>query len=180
MKLFLALGTLILLTTAIPGFSQSTIRSGDSGKIITLLKDSSFEIKEFTKDSILFLKGKLISIDPEIRNGRFYFYNKAGKVEATGLYNQNVPYGTWVYLNENNDTIKTINYSAVWNYLETNALDYNIDTAILKRIDMLAKETMNPDGTFYSAQIMPKFNGGDPEIEFNRYINENLFSLFMD
>jgi TonB family protein len=145
-----------------------------SFKKITLLKNNTFEIKEFTNDSLLIYKGILSSRDPDVRHGKFYFFNNQGKVIVTGLYNQDIPYGIWVYYNESSDTIKAVNYTAVWKYLENDALDYTIDSTILKSLKEKDKMTMNDDGTFFSVSQMPKFNNKDALMEFNNFINESL------
>jgi TonB family protein len=157
-------------------FCQTSDETSDSFKKITPLKNNTYDIKEFTSDSLLIYKGILSSINPDVRQGKFYFYDNKGKIIVTGLYKQDIPYGTWVYYNESFEPIKAINYSAVWDYLETGALDYKIDSTILKSLKKKDKETMNPDGTFYLVEKMPSFNGGIPVLEFNKYINENLIN----
>jgi len=168
------LTSLFLLLTNFPGFCQEYLIIKNSPKSITPLKNNTWEIKEFTRDSVLIYKGTLSSIEPEVRHGRFYFYTPSGKVMVTGLYKQDIPYGTWVYYSESLDTLKVINYTAVWDYLEKDAKDFKIDPEVLNSLKKKDKETMNPDGTFYSAETMPTFNGGDPEIEFPKYIQENM------
>jgi len=36
------------------------------------------------------------------------------------------------------------------------------------------RQNMNPDGTFNKADVMPKYNGGDPAVEFNKFLDESL------
>ncbi len=143
-------------------------------KSIVPLKNNSFSIMEFTLDSLLIYKGTLSSIEPEIRDGNFYFYNSKGAVIVRGSYFQDIPDGKWVYYNENYDTVKVIDYSAVWKYIESGAFDFSIDSTEIKNLKNKDKKNMNPDGTFYSAQKMPAFNHGNPGLEFNKYIYSNL------
>jgi TonB family protein len=154
--------------------NASTNKSYPSIKLIVPLKNNSFSIMEFTLDSLLIYKGTLSSVEPETRDGKFYFYNSKGAVIVTGTYFQDIPYGKWVYYNEKNDTVKVIDYSAVWNYLEIGAFDYYIDSTEINSLKNRDKKSMNADGTFYSAQVMPRFNHGNHEFEFNKYIYTNL------
>jgi hypothetical protein len=166
--------SLIILFSGSYAYCQSNTEKTGSFKKITPLKNNTFDIKEFTRDSILMYKGVLSSIDPEVRQGKFYFYDNKGRVIVTGSYKQDIPYGTWVYYNDSFKAVKTINYSAVWDYLETEALNYTIDSTVLERLENKDKETMNPDGTFYLTEKMPTFKGGDPNLEFNKYIKRIL------
>ncbi len=78
-------------------------------------------------------------MDPQIRHGKFYFFDSKGNVEAIGTYVEDVPHGTWIYYNESMDTVKVINYASVWKYMETEAQNYEIDSTIvttLKRRDL--------------------------------------------
>jgi TonB family protein len=170
----LFLFTLILLISNISIFCQNPAGTEFTTKLITPLKNNSFEIMEFTKDSLLIYKGTLSSIEPDVRQGKFYFYDNKGKVIVTGLYKGDIPYGNWVYYDKNYDTLKTVNYTAVWNYLANDALDYNVDSTVLSKFKKKDRAKMNPDGTFYEVDKLPKFNKGELFLEFNKYINENL------
>jgi len=165
---------LLSFLIAISGFCQIKNETSNPSKSIVLLKDSTYEIKEFTKEKTLIYKGTLSSVNPEIRQGRFYFFNKQGGVSATGSYNQDIPYGKWLYFDENNDTLININYSEVWNYLQTEALNYQIDMTVINSLKKKDKITMNTDGTFYEVTRMPLFKGGDPVVEFKKYIDSTI------
>jgi TonB family protein len=164
---------LILMFTG-PLLSQPNSKDILSFKTFQLLKNNTYEVKEFTHDSVLLYKGILSSKDPEIRHGRYYFFNQQGRLDVIGYYNQDYPYGSWVYLDDNNDTINAINYANTWNYLETDALDYSIDSSVLNSLKAKDKKTMNPDGTFYLVNKMPTFNNEDPSVEFTNYIRNNV------
>jgi len=170
-QFFALLGLLLIQFTI---FGQTNRNSKNTFSNITPLKNNTYEIREFTRDSILIYKGTLSTVDPEVRHGRFYFYDIAGNIITYGVYKQDIPYGTWIYFNDSHDTIKTINYTAVWDYLEKDAFDYSIDSTVIKKLKKKDKLGMNPDGTFFSVDKMPTFNGKDPFIEFNKYLTENL------
>lgn len=164
----------ILLSLNFSGFCQSNKLSADPNKKITLLPNNTYEIKEFTKDSILIYSGILSSIDPEIKHGKFQFYDKTGNIIVTGSYKQDIPYGIWVYLNESKDTVSKVNYTATLEYLKKDALDYTIDFTVLNTLKKKDKQGMNPDGTFFSCDVMPSFKGKDPNIDFKKYVDSNL------
>ncbi|MCB9013328.1 MAG: TonB family protein [Bacteroidales bacterium] len=170
-KLF---GTILILCLALSGFSQYAVYPCCFFREKKALKDGSFEIKEFTTDSILSFKGRLASDDPFIRHGRFYFYAGMGRLAATGMYNQDIPYGNWIYFDDNNDTLMLLNYDKVWDYLQNDAQDYFVDPAVIKSLSNKDKEHMNPNGIFNLVEKMPTFNGGDPKVEFRKFVESNL------
>jgi len=120
----IALFIFIIQATVV--FSQTYSETGRTLTSITLLDNNKYEIKEFTKDTLLIYKGNLSSTSPPVRSGKFFFYDFMGNVIATGQYNEDIPYGTWVYDDKLHDTIITIDYTSVWKYLETEALDYKL------------------------------------------------------
>jgi len=137
---------------------QGQQASDPSGLIKTVipLEDGSYEIKEFTSDSVLLYKGKLSSIDPDVRNGRFYFYSDSGSIWAVGQYLNDIPYGEWIQYGPSGDTASLVDYSALMNFLmEEDSTEFGIEI-------------------LYLCEIMPKFNGGDPAIEFRKYLSENM------
>jgi TonB family protein len=155
-------------------YCQNKIILSEPLKTITLLKNNTYEIKEFTEDSLLIYKGTLSSVDPEIRHGKFYFFDNKGKVIVTGIYKQDIPYGTWVYYNESMDTLKAIDYTAVWKYMELPSPDFYTDSITLASLNKKDKQTMNPDGTFYAVEKMPVFKNDESGEEFNKYIYDKL------
>lgn len=164
---------LLLFTLANLAFSQPGQPARHNPTIITPLEKGTFEIREFTVDSLLIYKGVLSSVNPDTRHGRFYFYHGSGDLAATGLYNQDIPYGNWEYYDEIGELIRQVDYTAVWDYLDNDALDYAADSAVLQRLKRRDKKNMLPDGTFFQTQVMPSFNGGDPNIAFQEYIRQN-------
>jgi TonB family protein len=143
-------------------------------KIINQLKNNTFEVRGFSGDSILFYKGILSSREPEVRNGKFYFYSKKGTVIVMGQYKADVPYGTWVYYNDSMQVVKSINYTAVWDYLEIEALNFKSDSAATEKLPIVDTYYLNPDGKYNSSDKLPEFNNNIPEDEFTIYVENNL------
>ncbi len=65
------------------------------------------------------LTGKLTSLDPLNRIGRYSFYTPGGAPYASGFYNSNIPYRAWSYFDENGQVIKSVNYTAAIQFLNT-------------------------------------------------------------
>jgi TonB family protein len=126
-------------------------------KIINQLKNGNFEITELTNDSVLLFKGRLSSVDPDVRSGRFYFFHDSGTLSAFGEYEQDFPIGNWIYFDESGDTIFSTNYSDVLQFLITEESEYTMS-----------------GNEFYNAETLAKFNGGDPSFEFTNYLRNNL------
>jgi len=165
---------IFLFLTNFEVFCQSRQESNNFIKIITPLKYNTYAIKELTKDSLLIYTGKLGSINPETRQGKFYFYEKNGKVSAVGQYNQDIPIGLWVYYNELGDTLYKIDYSKVLDYLSNEAMNYTVDSLAISKFNKQDKKYMNKDGTFLIVEEMPVFNNDETGKDFNNYIKQNL------
>jgi len=123
---------------------------------------------------VLLFTGKLSSKEPEIRHGKFYFYDNKGKISVTGEYNQDIPIGHWIYYSETGDTLYKIDYSKVLNYLANDALNYSVDTIAIKKFKKKDKEFMNPDGIFIVVEEMPEYNSDPSGNEFKNYIKQTM------
>ena len=168
----------LIFTLLLSGFSiasgQEDQKKSSPYKIITQLKNNTWEVKTYSADSLLFSKGSLAGRDPDIRQGKCYFYRKNGTVAAMGQYNQDIPAGNWLYFNDSMKVVNSVNYTAVWNYLQNDASEYGIDSATLARLSTDALSKIDTDGAFRTADRMPTFTYGEPEILFNDYLYENL------
>lgn len=124
-------------------------------KIIEPLKNGTFSIKELSRDSSIIYSGKLVSKNPEVRQGRYYFFNENGKVTVIGEYQNDIPVGTWNYLNEKDEIETSLDYSAVVKFLVEEDENPLVDSTFIGRNLPL----MNPDGSFAVAENMPLFKG---------------------
>ena len=139
-------------------------------KIINQLKNGSYSIKELTIDSVLLYSGTFLSINPEIRQGKFYFFHENGKIATTGQYQNDVPVGTWNYFSEQGEVEASLDYSSVIKFMLEEEANPLIDSTFMGREDLM----VNDDGSIVIAEKMPRFNGGDPVITFREYVVENL------
>ncbi|MEZ5071282.1 MAG: energy transducer TonB [Bacteroidales bacterium] len=167
---------LLAFSLALPGKHFAQEMDPQTGRLVKIreLKNGSFERLEMTDDSLLIFKGTYKSLDPLIRHGRFYYFHPTGYVETTGFFVDDVPHGTWVTYNEERDTLRSLNYGAVWDFMESEAHNFAIDPGILDQLSPQDKQTMNPDGTFYLTDDMPTFLGRNDMTGYQDYIREHM------
>ncbi len=63
------------------------------------------------------LTGKLTSIDPMNRIGRYTFNTPEGKPYASGYFNSNIPFRSWSFFDSDGQVIKSLNYSSTIQFL---------------------------------------------------------------
>ena len=107
-------------------FSALFITIGDAQTVSTetlnirrikALSDSTFLIEETDADSNLLFIGTMSSLDPDVRNGRFRFYNESGRVEAIGFYYHDIPYGKWVYYDKAGRITRMLDFKYVLEFI---------------------------------------------------------------
>lgn len=165
-----------LFLISIPLYSQWDIRIDESLKKVTPLNDGSYSIEHYTNDTITAIRGFLSQTNPEVRHGKFEFYNEDGKTLVSGEYFEDVPIGEWIYLDDSEDTLIVIDYNPVWDYLDREAMGVDYDLSTLDSLKRKEKRSMFSDGTFSVVEEMPTFNGGDPQFEFSRHVREELIT----
>jgi TonB family protein len=111
-------------------------------KEISTINDSIYLIEEKDYKNRVIIRGYLSSIDPEIRDGEFKFYNAKGVLEATGEYSANVPAGIWNYYDSNGEIIRKIDYDKTLTFLMNDTIDYSdkIDTKAKNKPKLLDKK----------------------------------------
>lgn len=123
--------TLILLFLPLITFAQKEGKStrevvispdftyGENSIYITANDDASFQysILDEGKNNV-FLSGRITSLEPMVRTGKFTFYTPEGKPYASGYYNNNIPFRAWSYFDEEGQVIASANYSATIQYLK--------------------------------------------------------------
>lgn len=129
------------------------------------LPNGKFQLVEKNKKGDILIVGTLSSINPEVRDGEFNFYDADKIFEAKGFYTENVPSGIWNYYNKQGEIVKSINCD--------------------KTIQFLNADTIKPKEVFLVVEQMPDFRISDsdtiPSNEpfmntnyFRKYVNENL------
>lgn len=99
---------------------------------ITQLSDSTYLLIEKNKLNDTIVLGKLMSIDPEIKDGEFLFFNESGWLEAKGKYSKNVMSGIWIFYNENGVIEKEIDYDKPLKLLVSNLEEFSSDFLIVE------------------------------------------------
>jgi TonB family protein len=151
---------LIPIMTVFRGEAQNQADSRYS--IVTQKNDSLYTLEEFNSDSVLLFTGELRSREPEIRHGLFRFYYGNKKLEAVGVYYDGIPYGKWVFYNENGKVKQVIDYKSVIDFM----------FASHQRKDMA--QGMDKNNKQPGAGSGQPVNVPVPEA-FREYLSENLF-----
>jgi TonB family protein len=127
--------------------------------IIKRVKNNLFTITKIQDDSTILYTGVLESKKPIIRSGVFSFYTPSGYLEAVGNYAHNVLVGEWIYFNHRIDSDGKVHYDTL------DIVDYDV---IHKYINIKNEVPVSKEWLY------PTFNGGNPMIEFKKYVKENM------
>jgi len=161
MKKYLLIA-IIILNSSIISMAQKPI---EFIKEIKQLPDGSFQIIEKNKEGDILLIGVLSSINPEIRNGVFYFYYSNGIIEAKGEYSGDLPSNIWKYYDKQGNIVKSIDYNKTIDFL-------NADTIEPKEVYTIVEQM--PYLKTYNSETIKNKNFADSHALFNKYIQENL------
>ena len=137
-------------------------------KEVNELANGTYEIKAYSKDSLPLFKGILSSADPEIRNGKFYFMDRIGRLKAVGQYRDDFPVGAWTYYDSLMQVSSIVDYNPVWEYFNSGESILEIDSVSLDRLKPRQKTHMSEKGTFDDVDQAPMFRKEDPTFAFDR------------
>ncbi len=176
MKLKHIVFLLFLVIPFIGALSQEDPVAKTFRKIMPM-SDSTYLIQTFDQDSTLLFIGTLASLVPEIRNGRFSFYNKQGKVETAGFYYRNIPYGKWLYYDLDGKLTQVIDYKYVLDFIAGNPETSDAMSGLVNSGDQAAPLFDTADeagaGQPYLIAPLPLFQGKDPAF-LTDYIQNHL------
>jgi len=156
-----------------PVISQLGV-SSEWYKEIRELANGTYELKAYSKDSIHLFKGTLRTLDPEIREGKFYFLDSKGRLKAAGQYRDDFPFGVWTSFDSLMQIKGAVDYGYVWDYFESGENAFSVDSLALSRLRGGDKEFLNEDGTFSHVGKMPTFHEEDPGKSCVKYLEEFL------
>lgn len=141
-----------------------------SRNIIQPLKKGGYSVREIRLDSSIVYSGKLSALNPEIKNGTFYFYHEDGRVRVRAQYLDNYPVGIWNYYNPSGEIGSSLDYASVFEFLEAGKVHPFLDSTYIGRTDLGANER----GCFSFVEKMPRFRGGDPSYSFQNYLMQAI------
>ncbi len=92
---------------------------GISSIYIKANEDASFQysILDLDKNNTL-LTGKVTSLEPMVRTGKYTFNTPGGKPYASGFYSNNIPFRVWSYFDSEGQVTRSVNYSGAIQFLK--------------------------------------------------------------
>jgi len=64
------------------------------------------------------LSGKVSSLEPMIRTGKYTFYTPEGEPYVSGFYSNNIPFRVWSYFDSEGQVVASVNYSGAIQFLK--------------------------------------------------------------
>ncbi|MFO7669080.1 MAG: energy transducer TonB [Bacteroidales bacterium] len=91
---------------------------GISSIFIKASEDANFQysILDLDKNNT-FLSGKVNSLEPLVRTGKYTFYTPTGKPYASGYYSNNIPFRVWSFFDSEGQVVASVNYSNAIQYM---------------------------------------------------------------
>jgi len=92
---------------------------GSNSIFIQANKDAGFQYSILDTDkNNTYLSGKVTSLEPMIRTGKYTFYTPEGKPYASGFYSNNIPFRVWSYFDGEGQVVASVNYSAAIQFMK--------------------------------------------------------------
>lgn len=92
---------------------------GSSSIYIKANDDASFQYSMLDMDkNNTFLSGKISSLEPMIRTGKYTFYTPGGEPYASGFYSNNIPFRVWSYFDSEGQVASSVNYSSAIQFMK--------------------------------------------------------------
>lgn len=143
-------------------------------KEVKELENGTYELKAFSNDSLPLFKGILSSVDPDIREGKYYFVDAKGRIKAVGQYNDDFPVGVWTYYDTLMQVSHIADYNPVWKYFNSGESILVLDSVSQDRLRPNQKTEMSEKGTFDYVDQMPTFHDVELEGSFDKYLINSL------
>lgn len=123
---------------------------------VSKINDTLFSIIEYDKDKNILMTGEYSSLNPNVENGHFKFFDYCGgSINVVGFYTNGEMSGKWIYeFDENN--LKEVSYDSLFNLTIIPRAKY---------MDSIAAHVIG--------EKMPTFQGGGPG-EFHSFIKQNI------
>lgn len=115
---------LIAFTQSEPIITEEVLISpefiyGQNSIYIKASNDGGFQYNILDMDKNLsYLSGKVSSLEPMVRTGKYTFYTPEGKPYASGFFSNNIPFRVWSYFDEEGQVVASVNYSAAIQFMK--------------------------------------------------------------
>lgn len=92
---------------------------GPNSIFIKANEDAGFQYSILDMDkNKTFLSGKVTSLEPMIRTGKYTFYTPGGEPYASGFYSNNIPFRVWSYFDSEGQVVSSVNYSSAIQFMK--------------------------------------------------------------
>ncbi len=92
---------------------------GSSSIYIKASADAGFQYSILDMDkNNTFLSGKVSSLEPLIRTGKYTFYTPGGEPYASGFYSNNIPFRAWSFFDSEGQVVASVNYSSAIQFMK--------------------------------------------------------------
>ena len=125
------LTSIILLLLPLIAHSQTEVASteevviypeftyGTNSIFIKASEDAGFQYSILDVDRTkTYLSGKVNSLDPMVRTGKYTFYTPGGEPYVSGFYSNNIPFRVWSYFDSKGQVVSSLNYSAAIQFMK--------------------------------------------------------------
>jgi len=96
------------------------------------ISDSTFRLIEKNRENDTIILGVLSSVNPEIKDGEFKFFDNKGLIQAKGKYSKNVMSGIWRFYDKKGNIVKEVDYDKPVKLLVSNMDEYKDDFVIVE------------------------------------------------
>ena len=105
----IAIEEVLILPEFVYGPNQLFIKSND---------DASFQYNFLDMvNNHTIMTGKLLTLEPLNRTGKYMFYTPDGSPYASGFYANNIPFRAWSIFGSQGEVVKSLNFSAALQFL---------------------------------------------------------------
>lgn len=149
----IAIEEVVILPEFVYGTNQLFIKGND---------DSTFQYNFLDMvNNHTIMTGKLKTLEPMHRTGKYMFYTPVGTPYATGFYSNNIPFRAWSFFDDKGQVVKSLNFSAAIQFL-TNYGDVDLGDDYIESLEKSPgyrnKDIKNFSGFIEENAVYPPFS----------------------
>ena len=149
----IAIEEVVILPDFVYGTNQLFIKGND---------DSTFQYNFLDMvNNHTIMSGKLLTLEPMNRTGKYMFYTPDGAPYASGFYANNIPFRAWSFFDNQGQVVKSLNFSAALQFLNNYGdVDLGEDyiTSLEKSPGYRKKDIKNFLGFIQENAVYPPFS----------------------